>query len=167
MGNNHQLIPAEERFWPKVQKTDGCWEWIGARQGPNGYGNFYYNGQAGTAHRYSYQLHYGPIPDGLQVLHTCDNRPCVRPDHLFAGSHVDNMRDMLRKGREANGERSGSRKITAVIARAIWACHATGEPLDDIAARYGVSVTTVSVIGNGKTWKRALAELDKEAEAAA
>lgn len=147
------MTTTTDRFWAKVQKTEGCWEWQGARQGPNGYGNFYFDGQVSGAHRYSYRLHYGSVPTGLSVLHRCDNRSCVRPDHLFAGTHLDNMRDMLRKGREASGERI-ARKITSTVATAIWACYHTGEPLIDIAARYGVSESTVCEIGKGRKWRR-------------
>lgn len=91
------------RFWSHVEKTDGCWNWT-AHLLPGGYGHF----QLGTnrtdrAHRFSYKLHFGPIPkdDGIEwcVCHRCDNPRCVRPDHLFLGTDRDNMHDMMRKGR--------------------------------------------------------------------
>jgi hypothetical protein len=91
----------EERFWSKVQKTETCWLWMGARHPHGGYGQF-----VGPpikelrAHRYSWVLAYGPIPDGLLVCHRCDNPPCVRPDHLFLGTHLDNALDMMAKGRK-------------------------------------------------------------------
>jgi hypothetical protein len=87
------------RFWAKVQRGEGCWEWQGANNG-KGYGCF---GKEGSrpyyAHRFSWELHAGPIPDGLFVLHRCDNRRCVNPEHLFLGTQGDNMRDMIAKGR--------------------------------------------------------------------
>lgn len=80
----------------------GCWEWLGARAN-GGYGLFaVQNPRRITAHRYSWELHNGPIPAGMHVLHHCDNPPCVNPAHLFLGTASDNMRDMLAKGRGRN-----------------------------------------------------------------
>lgn len=93
----------EDRFWSHVVKSsdpDGCWTWDGARQQPFGYGMFGVTSKRIVgAHRFSYQLRHGAIPEGLQVCHHCDNPPCVRPDHLFLGTAVDNSRDMVSKGR--------------------------------------------------------------------
>ncbi len=76
----------------------GCWEWNGVlNQG--GYGRIFINGKGQMAHRVSYQLVCGPIPDGMLVLHKCDNPCCIRPEHLFLGTHQDNSDDMIRKGR--------------------------------------------------------------------
>jgi HNH endonuclease len=93
--------PLTERFWEKVEKTDDCWLWLGNLNG-NGYG--YTKLEAPSrrnelAHRISWTLHFGPIPEGLFVCHHCDTPPCVRPDHLFLGTHSDNMKDMWRKDR--------------------------------------------------------------------
>jgi hypothetical protein len=96
----------EARFWKHVEKTDdGCWEWT-ARCIPvpnhpdqRGHGQIRIDGKAVLTHRFSWELHNGPIPDGLLVLHRCDNRPCVRPDHLFLGTHKDNTLDAMSKGR--------------------------------------------------------------------
>jgi hypothetical protein len=102
MGNQHSGTPAPlaERFWRYVERSTGCWLWIGCRQRP-GYGRIGREGGKGTryAHHVSWELHYGPIPEGQQVLHRCDNPPCVRPDHLFLGSQLENVRDMWDKGR--------------------------------------------------------------------
>jgi len=87
-----------ERFWAKVQKSDGCWLWTASTDG-KGYGKMLVDGGLQQAHRISWQLHTGISPGALDVCHTCDNPPCVRPDHLFAGTALDNIMDMLSKGR--------------------------------------------------------------------
>ncbi|MGJ0510229.1 MAG: HNH endonuclease signature motif containing protein [Methylocystis sp.] len=89
----------EVRFWEKVIRGDGCWEWTAAKS-VRGYGTFgLRKGKMVPAHRMSWELTYGKIPDGLIVCHHCDNPECVRPDHLFLGTYSDNTQDMIRKGR--------------------------------------------------------------------
>jgi len=90
--------PLEERFWPKVDKTGDCWLWTGWRN-DEGYGYIRDVGRIVRAHRASYELTQGAIPEGMMVLHKCDNPPCVRPDHLRLGTNGDNMIDMYSKGR--------------------------------------------------------------------
>jgi hypothetical protein len=97
----NRMVPVAMRFWPRVAFGDGCWEWQGSRVS-NGYGHINGIGN-GYAHRAAWELTYGPIPDGLQVLHRCDNPPCVRLDHLFIGTTLDNMRDRDAKGRGRGG----------------------------------------------------------------
>lgn len=89
------------RYWIKVRKTDECWEWIAGKRGKTGYGSFKINGVVIDTHRVSWMIHFGPIPDGKCVLHKCDNRVCIRPDHLFLGTQLDNIRDMDKKGRRS------------------------------------------------------------------
>lgn len=93
--------PLDERFWEKVDKTGDCWLWTSPPRS-GGYGGIGepITGRMLAAHRVSWELHYGPIPDGLCVLHQCDVRLCVRPDHLFLGTKQDNTQDMIAKSRE-------------------------------------------------------------------
>jgi hypothetical protein len=98
----HRRTAIADRFWAKVEKMpDGCWVWQAARS-VSGYGLLAPSGGVRgdrRAHRVSWELHNGPIPAGLWVLHSCDNPPCVNPDHLFLGTRSDNMRDCASKGR--------------------------------------------------------------------
>lgn len=158
------LKAIEHRFWPKVDRSalgpGGCWVWItSSRDGR--YGHFSIgvgaNGRTRTSstHRVSYELAYGPIPDGLFVLHRCDNPPCVNPAHLWAGTRDDNTADMLRKGRQAMnvGERSGCAKVSAEQVREIRRRHTDGALQKDIAASFGLEPSGVSRIVNGHYWK--------------
>lgn len=90
------------RFWSKVRRGSSCWTWSG-RIGDRGYGQFDDGDRTLRAHRVAWTLTRGEIPAGMQVLHRCDNPACVRPDHLFLGTHDDNMRDMAAKGRQRGG----------------------------------------------------------------
>lgn len=95
-----KLLAAAQRFWALVDKGEGCWEWTGAARCDRGYGAFKICGRLIGAHNFSFAVCSGkPIPVGLEVCHSCDNPRCVRPDHLFLGTHSQNMRDASRKGR--------------------------------------------------------------------
>lgn len=102
-----------QRFNSKVSVTPACWLWTGARSGLR-YGGLKHEGKVLRTHRVSYELHKGPIPDGMSVMHRCDNPLCVNPDHLQIGTHLDNMQDMFSKGRRlpASGERNGRAKLS-------------------------------------------------------
>jgi len=100
MANQYQKDPRSlaERFWEKVSKTATCWLWTAGSQ-KAGYGRFKVNGKLQGAHRVAYELTNGPIPAGLVLCHRCDNPQCVNPAHLFPGTHGDNARDAIQKGR--------------------------------------------------------------------
>jgi hypothetical protein len=89
----------ERRFWDRVGLDDGCWPWLG-KPNVQGYGQLRGRGTMLTAHRLSWELHHGPIPQGKWICHHCDNHICVRPDHLFLGTPKDNTHDMIRKDRQ-------------------------------------------------------------------
>lgn len=97
INGNIVTYPTKERFWAKVMKSAGCWEWIGAKS--CGYGTLRVDGKDLKAHRLAWEWSRGSIPTGLCVCHKCDNRSCVRPSHLFLGTQMDNATDKMQKGR--------------------------------------------------------------------
>ena len=136
----------EERFALRVKKGRGCWEWTGTRN-PQGYGVLRVGEGNKLAHRLAWELANSPIPLGLHACHKCDNRGCVRPDHLFLGTIADNNADMRAKGR-SSGKPS---KISKKDIHRIEASSATSNAL---AQRFGVSETTIRVIRRyGQTWR--------------
>lgn len=160
--------PLAERFWLKVERGNGCWSWTGNCQ-HDGYGVIRLLNKTLVAHRVSWELHRGPIPVGLSVLHHCDNRPCVRPDHLYLGTQVENGADMVRRGRSAKGARSPMRlhpesrlygernheaKLTTDDVRDIRQRYETRSALMPTMAReYGVTTTQIWRIVHRMTWK--------------
>ena len=143
-----------ERFWAKVRKSDGCWEWL-AGTFSNGYGQFKVDGAPVKAHRFAWELHNGAIPEGLCVCHHCDVRACVRPDHMFLGTDADNMADRDAKGRQARqrGVENGQAKLTEEKVRAIRRDIRSQEK---IAVEHGVSQTQISRIKRGERWAHLL-----------
>lgn len=142
-----------EQFWAKVRPCvgDGCWEWTASKY-LSGYGQF----KHGLAHRFSWELHYGPIDRaGLVVCHTCDNKTCVRPDHLFLGTQKDNLDDMRKKGRERflRGVALPQSKLTDENVREIRELLSGGWSQQEIADRFSVRQTTISMIARGKRWR--------------
>lgn len=180
----------EQRFRAQVARSgdDACWPWTG-RSDPDGYGRIAFgNAAKGTfrahrAHRIAYALARGPIPDGLQVCHRCDNPPCCNPAHLFLGTAAENQHDCFRKGRRARGEANGMRtrpearlrgdahwshqrpeflargerhasaKLDGARVLEIRARSAAGESLYQLARSYGVTPQSIHAIVRRQSWK--------------
>jgi len=142
--------PILERFWERVEKSEGCWEWKGGKS-TRGYGVF---GKV-QAHRFSWELHNGPIPEGLCVCHRCDNHSCIRPDHLFLGTQLDNMRDRKAKGRYIGlaGEKNPKAKIKEEQVRQIRAMLDQKVKCPKVAKALGISVYIVEGIASGRSWR--------------
>ncbi|QEL14280.1 HNH endonuclease [Limnoglobus roseus] len=145
---------AADRFWGKVRRgvgADDCWEWAGATNS-KGYGVISVGGRLWLAHRFAYALAVSD-PGAAQVLHRCDNRVCVRPDHLAAGTAADNAADMVAKGRQPRGESHGQAKLTAGKVAAIRLRRADGVTWVRIAAEFGVSERQARDVARGRAWK--------------
>lgn len=140
-----------DRFWAKAKRTSsGCWEWT-AGTTTGGYGKFWAAGRAVGAHRFSWELaNDRKIPEGKWVLHDCDNPPCVNPNHLFIGTNVDNMADMVAKGRQTRGVEHLSSKLTPADVRAI---RASDESQRVLAVRFAVSQMAIWRVLVHRTWK--------------
>lgn len=141
----------QERFWAKVRKTPTCWEWTASLTGA-GYGKIGVNGRIITASRLSFEWACGPIPPGMFICHHCDNPKCVRPDHLFLGTALDNSRDCKAKGRTAAGERCGRSKLTFAQVAEIRRDTGVQRRLSE---RYGVSPALICLIKSRKVWVEA------------
>lgn len=144
----------EDRFWKKVEKTDGCWLWTGSKQtsgqGKKPYGSFRFKG-GWLAHRFSWILHKGPIPKDMLVCHHCDNHSCVNPKHLFLGTQQDNMDDMKNKGRRNGYPRV---KLTWEDVHRMRRLYATGKILQKTLVRiFNVSKSTICNIINNRERK--------------
>lgn len=162
MGFKHGSV--EERFARHVVKTDGgCWLWTAAKN-RRGYGRLNVAGKARLAHRISFEMANGPVPDGRSVCHTCDNPACVNPEHLFAATHYENMQDMTRKGRasDTKGEKCGKAILTTPEVLHIREELQRGRTGTWLAERFGVSYSAIYGIKHRKRW----AHLDTPAERA-
>lgn len=145
-----------------------CWIWKGSRH-PRGYGQFHNRGESWKAHRFAYEIIYGPIPKGYEICHHCDNPPCCNPKHLFCGTHAQNMADMAAKGihRPACGDRNGMRKHPEVVQGAnngmaklttrtvlrIRAMAKRGISQKDIAKMFPVAYVAINRIVARRSWK--------------
>jgi hypothetical protein len=140
-------------FLEKVEKTRTCWLW-NAYRNHDGYGRARHNGKQTGAHRVSWQLHNGPIPEGLHVCHHCDNPPCVNPAHLFLGTHRDNCVDRMLKGRggDRKGVKHGRAKLTNEQVHEIRRLRLEGVHAFVIAKQFGISWANVYRIASKNTW---------------
>ena len=150
---NQKLV---DRFWKYVRKSRGCWLWIGHVH-KRGYGCFQVSRSSMKAHRVSYVLAFGHIPNGLYVCHTCDNPACVKPSHLFAGTQADNMADMVVKGRsnKPKGELNGRAKLNDDAVRFIrsnYGFRSRRFNQKHLANMFGVCVLTIQEVLDGRKW---------------
>ena len=136
----------ESKFLP--EPNSGCWLWVGGLT-DIGYGGFWVNGRTLGAHRVSYELYIGPIGD-KKVLHKCDNRCCVNPNHLFLGTSQDNSNDMVEKNRQARGESCGNSKLTKKDVEKIRQSDLSSRKL---AEMFDISKTNILDIKNNKIWR--------------
>ena len=150
---NYRNLTVAERFLTKIKYTDTCWLWTDGKN-PQGYGNFSMKHKTIGAHRLIYLLYYGELPPGLCVLHKCDTPACVRPDHLFLGTHADNHNDMVNKGRARHieGEKHYKSKLTNNDIVAIRKLKGKMR-IEEIGEIYGVCRATIGYIHKGDTWK--------------
>ena len=149
---------AEERFERHIDKTGECWNWTGRLTG-KGYGTLGLGGRGAKqklVHRLSYEIHKGPIPDGMVVMHKCDNPRCVNPDHLDAGTQSQNIKDAFSRGRKlmptkkARGEECGASKLMEADVLNIRESKLS---FSKLAAAYGVNKSTIERIKYRKTWR--------------
>lgn len=145
----------EKRFWRRVDKTQGCWLWRGPVTS-DGYGKVYiilFSQKIYSASRVAWVLTHGPIPSGMEICHHCDNPPCVRPEHLFLGTHADNMQDASKKKRfnDRRGENGNRAKLTEQQVREILALR--GQITQrELARKFNVSKRAIEVIHQGTSW---------------
>lgn len=147
-----------DRFWEKVAvgEKDDCWEWKASCR--HGYGQFGVRaGYIEIAHRYSWIIANGPIPDGLCALHKCDNPKCVNPNHLFLGTRADNTMDMCEKGRNRSrptlGTKNGASKLSEEQVLGVVTRHTSGESIHSLSRSLKISRPSIKAILVGKTWK--------------
>ena len=157
MGGRLKVETKNRRFWDKAhpEPMSGCWLWMGAFFN-HGYGKGFRKPNFLLAHRVTWELIHGAIPENLLVLHKCDVPSCINPRHLFLGTALDNSQDCYRKDRQANnaGEYNPRAKLTRQdVARARESFHVGKQRVCDLARKYGVSWTTMNYAIVGKTWR--------------
>lgn len=151
LAKRHSLDFIRQRLMDRSipEPNSGCWLWQGALN--NGYGQSSWNGSALQSHKVSWRAFRGEIPKGMFVCHRCDTRACINPDHLFLGTHADNMRDMVAKGRQLFGRRHREAKLTE---SAVLEIRAGGATDSAFAKKFGVAPTTVQQVRIRRSWKQ-------------
>lgn len=147
-------LSLEERFrWfmPGGPPRSGCWDWTGST-GYRGYGQIHMDGAHISAHRTSYRLFVGPIPEGLEILHSCDRPICVQPAHLSPGTHQKNMAEASERGMLKVGRDRKNTKLSEDDVRKIRRLRASGVPQHEVARRFDISVGAVGHIIHRRTW---------------
>lgn len=143
-------VPLDARIARHTKRAPtGCLEWTSYKP-PHGYPMLNIDGSMRRASRVIWTAAHGPIPDGLLVMHTCDNPACVEITHLKLGTHKDNTQDMLAKGRCAEGERAGAAKLTRA---AVTDIKASGCPTAELSTKYSISKSQIRRIKNGDYWR--------------
>ena len=148
-----QKKPTEVRFWENVERRgeNDCWPWAGGLSA-DGYGVFKVEGKPTRTHRYSLKLHQGSLnPDSI-VCHTCDNRICCNPRHLWEGTPQENEADKVAKGRQARGENHGKATLSALTVRQIRRRYGELHSYRKVGAEFGINHSTVAQIIRRKTW---------------
>lgn len=158
-------LPPEIKFWQKVDKNGPipthrpelgkCWTWTGSKR-IHGHGRFDVKGVGASAHRFSYHIHNGPIPEGHGVLHKCDNGSCVNPSHLFTGTAADNMADAMSKNRVSKGEKHFHAILNENLVKEIRQDYANGSSIKEIAGKHPVNRGCISKIVHRLRWKHVL-----------
>ena len=141
-----------ERLDARSERVGECVEFTGYRNS-NGYGELTYRGEFTLAHRASFERHHGPIPDGLIVCHTCDNPPCINPDHLYAGTHADNGRDKAGRDRSTRGMKNAAAKLADAEVLEIRRLRGRGWNYARLAAHFNVGKTTIGRVVRRENWK--------------
>ena len=158
----HRHLSLRERFNLCFTKTDNCWLWTGTVS-KEGYGRFALKGKLYAAHRVSYQLYKGEIPESLVVRHTCDDRLCVNPEHLLLGTHEQNSLDASERQRYQvrTGSKNPSAKLTEEQVNQIKTLLSSGSSIAELAGKFNISTVQLYRIRSGKRWVGRTAYRDK------